>query len=485
MSTSSTTTDDSQRGRLPALTSHLHEVTGTGWRAWRGYLMPRTEDEDPRFRKLIGRLSTIGLRAIAGFALVGTILWLTFGGLFVPGTLSGFGVAAVLVFLLVGLVTLLLSFSSRAKPWARALGLTVLALFVLLDLLGSVGVPITPGERWAFFSASIIMMMLIAIAALPVRPLQMTAFGAVLMAMYAGTVVKSGSSLWDGGAASIALMYLFLALLSTTGLTTVVYYQRAAAFRARRVAQQAFEELRDAQVRVNVSENAASQSRFAAALSHELNTPLGSLTSAFDTIAHAHAREQARPESREKLDSVWEDALRSGRESAARLREIIERMKRLVNLDRAEEQVVDLNEIWRDTAALLSATLERSADVELALSPLPPVRCRPQQMAAVFSNLLRNAAAAMDRRGHIRVSSSHRNKEITFEVRDDGRGMPESQVRDLFNPSFQIEGGRVATTNWGLFVCRSIVTEHGGWIEIESNVGVGTTARVVLPAPVR
>jgi signal transduction histidine kinase len=472
----------SESGLLEGLTSHLQAAKGTGWGAWRGYLMPSIEHEDPRFRKAITRLSTIGLRAIAGFALGGTLIWVTLGSLFVRGSLSGFGVTAVIVFLLIGLATLVLSFWPPAQSRARLLGLTVLATFVILDLLGSVSVDITPGERWAFFSASSIMMMLVAIAALPIRPLQMTAFSAVLTAMYAGTVVNSGFSLWDGGAASIALVFLLLTSITTTGLTMVVYYERAAAFRARRIAQRAFEELRDAQVRVSVSENAASQSRFAAALSHELNTPLGSLTSAFDTVAHAHERERAQPEKRGELESVWEDAIRSGRESAARLHEVVERMKHLVNLDRAEVQVVDLNQIWKDTAALLSGTIERKAEVELALSPLPPVHCRPQQIAAVFSNLLRNAAAAMDQRGHIRVSSSHRGKEVIFEVQDDGRGMPASQVRNLFNPSFQTEGPRVATTNWGLFVCRSIVTEHGGWIEIASKEGIGTTARVVLPA---
>jgi two-component system NtrC family sensor kinase len=65
----------------------------------------------------------------------------------------------------------------------------------------------------------------------------------------------------------------------------------------------------------------------------------------------------------------------------------------------------------------------------------------------VFSNLLRNAAAAMDEKGHIRVSSEHRGEDIVLEVRDNGRGMPASQVQDLFNPTFHINEARVATTN--------------------------------------
>lgn len=454
-----------------------------GWRAALEYLVPRVENEDPRFRETLVRLSVFGLRAVAAICLGAGILWAVFGTIFAPETVTRFGAVALIAIILVGAVTFVLSFWPPAHSRARVLGLVVLALLPLLDLLASFTVPITSGERWAFLVASIILMMLIAIAALPVRPLQMTAFGLALLGMYVVAVVKSDSALWDGSAASIALVFLAMTLLTCTGLTMVVYHQRVAAYRGRRAAQQAFEELRDAQVRVNVSENAASQSRFAAALSHELNTPLGSLTSAFDTVVHAHERERTHPEQHERLELVWKDATRSGRESALRLRETIDRMKRLTNLDRAEEQVTDLNELWRDTVVLLSGTLERKADVVLALKPLPPVRCRPQQIGAVFSNLLRNAAAAMDERGHIRVSSEQRGDDIVIEVCDSGRGMPEHQVRGLFNPTFHIGGSRVRTTNWGLFVCRSIITEHAGNIEIESEPGVGTTARVVLPAP--
>ena len=126
--------------------------------------------------------------------------------------------------------------------------------------------------------------------------------------------------------------------------------------------------------------------------------------------------------------------------------------------------------------------MEPKAHLELDLAPLAPVRCRPQQMGAVFSNLLRNAAAAMDARGVIRIVTGQVNGEIRIDVRDDGRGMPEEQLRDLFNPSFRVESGRVTTTNWGLFICRSIVTEHGGALTIDSVEGAGTTATIRLPA---
>jgi signal transduction histidine kinase len=216
-------------------------------------------------------------------------------------------------------------------------------------------------------------------------------------------------------------------------------------------------------------------------MSHELNTPLGALTSAFDTVLAAHRRQASLAP--ERLERVLIEAESSGRASVARIRETLERMKFLSNLDRAQEQTLDLNVLCRETAASLSSDIAPRAALELRLEPLPAMRCRPQQMGAVLSNLLRNAAAAMDDRGHIVLATAKRPDSVVLEVRDNGRGIPEERLDRLFEPSLTVEGSRVATRNWGLFVSRAIVTEHGGDLQIESELGAGTTARVVLPYP--
>jgi signal transduction histidine kinase len=83
-------------------------------------------------------------------------------------------------------------------------------------------------------------------------------------------------------------------------------------------------------------------------------------------------------------------------------------------------QVVDLNQLWLDIVALLGGQLEGKADVKLDLRPIPPVKRRPQQLSAVFSNLLPNAAGAIETRGTIRISSDHPGADVVVEVRDDG-----------------------------------------------------------------
>ena len=87
----------------------------------------------------------------------------------------------------------------------------------------------------------------------------------------------------------------------------------------------------------------------------------------------------------------------------------------------------------------------------------------------------------MDSKGVIEVRTSSADGELVSEVRDTGAGMSEETLSQLFEPAFRVEGSRVSTSNWGLFVSRSIVVEHGGSIDVASKLGQGTTVRVVLP----
>jgi signal transduction histidine kinase len=260
-----------------------------------------------------------------------------------------------------------------------------------------------------------------------------------------------------------------------------MYRVRASAFLARLRAEESFLELRKAQASLLLERTAASQSRFAAALSHELNSPLGSLASAFETLARLVEELDFDPGDPRRKDAV-EDAMRSGRASYGRLNTISQRMRNLTNLDRAEERLIDLNSLCSDTVEFLGSELG-NARVEMRLAPLPRVKCRPQQIGAVLANLVRNASSAIDAHveGKIEVVSLAGPARVVVEVKDNGRGIEAGRLATLFEPSFGVDGGRVATTNWGLFISRSIVSEHRGSLEIESSLGRGTTARVSLP----
>jgi signal transduction histidine kinase len=337
-----------------------------------------------------------------------------------------------------------------------------------------------PAQASLLATIRVTMVMLVAIAAFPLKPLQALAMGLGVTAALAAALT-SGPTADQAGRPAVPIVAVFLLTLICTVLTTMMYRQRASAYRARRAAEESFEELRDAQARLLVSENALSLGRFAAALSHEMNSPLGALGSAMDTLVSLVSKARQEPPS-DGVEKVAIDVSQTARQSFRRLRETMERMKHFSNLDRAEVQVVDLNQLWMDIVALLGSQLEGKADVKLDLKPIPPVKCRPQQLSAVFSNLLRNAAAAIETAGTIKISSDRLGADVVVEVHDNGKGIPAERLSRLFDPGFRVQGDRVGTS-WGLFVSRSIVSEHGGQLEISSAVGRGTTAKVILPLP--
>ena len=443
--------------------------------------MPTEEENDPRFRARVDRLSIIGLRIIAAVCF-GSVLYFALTGLLLPLPAEvqeelG-GLAHPITILSLGAFAVVVSFWRRARPHARLAGMFVGYGVAVIEFLSFGSIVESPEVGYFLFSGSVTGVMLIGITALPLKPLQTLGLGGAIAATYGMAIPRVFPQLTGQG--GMELVFVAQVVFLCTALTMVVYRQRVLAYRARRNAQEALEELRHAQARLLVSENAHSQSRFAAALSHELNTPLGALTSAFDTMLHVCHKEGLGGD--ERYAEILAGAETAGRGSAARLQETIERMSYLTNLDRAEEQTVDLNELCRETAASLKSHLEAKTDLDFDLGMLPSLRCRPQQLSAVLSNLLRNAAAAMiESRGRITVSTRKREGNVVLEVRDTGRGIPSAQLATLFEPAFQVEKGRVATTNWGLFVCRTIVTEHGGRLDIDSEVGKGTTAKIVLP----
>ena len=449
---------------------------------WLRYLVPA--DGDPAFKAERDRLSVTGLRAIAWVCIGSTALsnFLTLVVLHQPKI--GIFALEEIAIVGIGLAGLALSYWKPSRPWALLIGASIGYLVAAVDLaviLQPSHEALFPGQTMAQMPTGVIIVLLVGMATLPVRPLQILALGLSIVGTFLLMTYQVGR--WDelSGFSGLHLTTTLVMIAICTGLTAVVYHRRADAFRARRLAEESFEELRQAQVKLLVSENVASQKRLAAALSHDLNTPLGALTSAFDTIAELYRRRSRESERDDRLDPVFEGVVRSGRQSSERLREVMERMKRLTALDRAEELVADLNQLWEDTVAVVGTELGGNVDVRLDLKPLPQVKCRPQQLSAVFSNLLRNAAAAVTEDGRIDINGDQRDTEVVFRVVDNGRGISAEKLSRLFEPALEVRGSTIATTNWGLFVSRGIIAQHGGRLEIDSREGEGTTATVSLP----
>ena len=246
---------------------------------------------------------------------------------------------------------------------------------------------------------------------------------------------------------------------------------------------QTAEELRRAESQVLLSEHAASMERFAAALSHELNQPIGILRGALQTIGSIAEKRKTLPaEEHTRLDQA-EAELRAGAlDSTSRLSEIVKRMQRFTNLDRTEIIPVDLNALLQDVVDLFQSESSAAISVEVEFHTLPKLSLRPQQMSAVFSNLLHNAVSGIDGEGRVVVATERRDSQVEVTIQDSGEGLSEEQVAQVFDPAFRVKDRRVHG-NWSLFSSRNLIRENGGDIVIESTPGQGTQLRVTLPCP--
>jgi signal transduction histidine kinase len=137
----------------------------------------------------------------------------------------------------------------------------------------------------------------------------------------------------------------------------------------------------------------------------------------------------------------------------------------------------DLNELVSKTLAGWGKT----SDVDLVkdLHPLPKLSLDREQMLKVVTNLVLNAIEAVSGKGHVRVETSQRNGWVVLSVADNGCGMSaEFLNHSLFRP-FQTTKKR--GLGIGMFQSKMIVEAHGGRIEVESELGKGTTFQVLLP----
>jgi signal transduction histidine kinase len=218
----------------------------------------------------------------------------------------------------------------------------------------------------------------------------------------------------------------------------------------------------------------------AASVAHEINNPVAGVLN-LSMLMKRLVKEDGVPharldEFRGYLDDVVSETSRVGR--------IVSDLLAFSRRPSPHREPADLNEIIRRTVSLLDHKLELAAvRLDLALAEgIPAVMCDASQIQQVVVNLVSNGVEATQSGGtvSVRTASLESGGAVAFEVSDTGSGIPEEMLTRIFDPFFTTkEEGQ--GTGLGLAVSYGIVVAHGGEIEVESRVGVGTTFRVILP----
>jgi signal transduction histidine kinase len=428
----------------------------------RDYLLPDAAEQDARFHRELQQRSQRGLRVL-GLVEVAIALWI----LLAPRTAAGPGLIQTAILLLVGAATSLLGWMTGVRRFVRT------STLVSAWLAGAVL------SASAYSSIEISVLILTAVALVALQPRQTFGLGLALELGYLAISRVAPSQ--------PAPQYIFLAILTVLGtaISAELYAQRRADYEAGQKEARDAEVLASAQSRALLAEGAVAIGRFAAALTHEINSPLGTLKSSIETLLALAARQVTAPaDERDHLAKMQAKLGESIQASCHRLQDVVDRLHRFINLSEAELKDADLNQLISDVAIMFEERVQGEVRLELDLTPLPTLQCRPQLLSTAFSHLLSNAIAAADGNGHVCVSTRRVNSHVEIRIEDNGRGMPPEEVEGMFDPTFKVSGERVRSSNWSLFNSRQIVFEHGGDIHAYSVVGKGTTISITLPCNV-
>ncbi|MFU8818334.1 MAG: sensor histidine kinase [Desulfurivibrio sp.] len=266
----------------------------------------------------------------------------------------------------------------------------------------------------------------------------------------------------------------------------------------------AYDELKASQAKLLQQEKLASIGQLAAGVAHEINNPVGFVTSNLGSMvkylnrlgefierqqrllagtdpAGREASEGLRREMR--IDYILEDAaalLKESLEGVERVKVIVQNLKNFSRVDQAKCAMVDLNKCLEDTLNIVWNELKYKAVVHRDYGELPPTWCYPQQLNQVFMNLLLNAAQAINGCGEIRVATREKKGSLFIIISDNGSGISPEHLGRIFDPFFTTkEVGQ--GTGLGLSIVHDIVSQHGGEITVASEPGRGTTFRIRLP----
>ena len=266
------------------------------------------------------------------------------------------------------------------------------------------------------------------------------------------------------------------------------------------------EELRLAHARLLQQEKMASIGQLAAGVAHEINNPLGFITSNLATLQKyvgrfilmldcyrsatgsdslpAEIRERVEGKWRElRLDSICADVgdlLAQSLEGAERVRKIVADLKGFSHVDDSAEAMVDINGEIDRTLSVLHNQIPHDASIDRGYQPLPPFFCNGSLLCQVFYNIIQNAIQAQPKQLHLQIGTVCDGAAITVTFRDNGPGIPEAVASKIFEPFFTTrEVG--AGTGMGLAVAYDVVARYGGTISAGSHPSGGAVISVALP----
>ncbi len=259
------------------------------------------------------------------------------------------------------------------------------------------------------------------------------------------------------------LLGLFLALASTLSITA--YFTSSLSRYGERIC-----------ARLRMNERILGIGQLVAGFAHQVSNPLDGLQNSLRRLGREVGRDPAKKET-----------IRLMEEALGRIEKVARRLQEFARPKGLEMGRVDVNQALEGALVLLGGeAVRRGVEIRWDRKPLPSVWGDSYSLQEVFFNLFSNALDAMERGGVLRIRTctlrrpEQAGEEVAaVEVEDTGEGIP-PQVRErIFEPFFTTKGEK-GGTGLGLALCRMLLSEMGGRIEVECPPGGGTLFRVLL-----
>jgi two-component system NtrC family sensor kinase len=240
---------------------------------------------------------------------------------------------------------------------------------------------------------------------------------------------------------------------------------------AEAVAQREAKLQRTAQHQIGQTEKLASIGRLASGIAHEINNPLQGVLTFASLLQQKEGRDE---EEKEDLAIIVRET--------TRVRDIVRGLLDFARQSAPTKEPLAINEVVKETIQLVRSQKESGTIVivDNLDESLPAILGDKNQLEQVFLNLSFNAVEAMQEGGTLSITTSARDEEVVVSVSDTGCGIEEEHLDKIFEPFFTTKPAGKGT-GLGLSVSYGTVQQHGGRLEVESEVGRGTTFTVVLP----
>jgi PAS domain S-box-containing protein len=270
-------------------------------------------------------------------------------------------------------------------------------------------------------------------------------------------------------------------------------------------------ERRQLQASMAQSDRLASMGMLAAGVAHEINNPLSYVLYNIETLAEdlsklAPAMQRCCGALRERVGNfgfavlagdgadalrpvALEDLLHRAREAlsgAQRIKEIARGLGTFSRVERVEQTKIDLRYAIECAASMSFNEIKYRAKLIKDFGQVPAILGSEGKLSQVFLNLLINAAHAIPdgdvERNRIEIRTWADDEHVFAEVKDTGKGIPPEDLARIFEPFFTTKAAGIGS-GLGLAICKDILTEIGGDIQVDSEVGRGTRFIVRLPVP--